>query len=38
MSTEPVQTIDEMASRRDAARLVKQYGCGPIEFTGSDGL
>src|SRR5690349_4209954 len=38
MSTKPVQAIDEMASRRDAARLLKQYGCGPIEFTGSGGL
>ena len=38
MSTRPALAIDEMAAQRDAAKLLKQYGCGPIEFTGSDGL
>jgi len=38
MSTKPVVSIDETAVERDAARLMKQYGCGPIKFTGADGL
>ncbi|HKT49385.1 MAG TPA: glycogen/starch/alpha-glucan phosphorylase [Candidatus Angelobacter sp.] len=38
MSTKPVSAIEEKSLQRDAAKLLKQYGCGPIEFTGSDGL
>ncbi|HWC19776.1 MAG TPA: glycogen/starch/alpha-glucan phosphorylase [Terriglobales bacterium] len=38
MSTKPVLAIEERAAQRDAAKLLKQYGCGPIEFTGNDGL
>src|SRR5690349_3927969 len=38
MSTKPVLTMNEMAAQRDAAQLLKQYGCGSIPFTGNDGL
>jgi len=41
MSTRPVSAIsaiDEKSLQREAAKLLKQYGCGPIEFTGADGL
>lgn len=38
MSTKPVVAIDEKSLQREAAELIKQYGCGPIEFTGDDGL
>jgi starch phosphorylase len=37
MSTS-VLAMDEKAAERDAAKLLKQYGCGPIQFTGADGL
>jgi glycogen phosphorylase len=38
MSTKSVVPIEEGAAQRDAAKLLKQYGCGPIQFTGADGL
>jgi len=38
MSTKSVLAMDEKAFERDAAKLLKQYGCGRIEFTGADGL
>ena len=38
MSTRPVLTIDDKNLEREAAKLLKQYGCGSIEFTGNDGL
>src|SRR5579859_1619275 len=38
MSTKPIVTIEEKAAQRDAEKLLKQYGCGPIQFTGHDGL
>jgi len=38
MSTKPVVAIDEKAAQREAEKLLKQYGCGPIQFTGADGL
>ncbi|HEU5412954.1 MAG TPA: glycogen/starch/alpha-glucan phosphorylase [Candidatus Angelobacter sp.] len=41
MSTKPVSaisSIDEKSLQREVAKLLKQYGCGPIEFTGADGL
>jgi len=38
MSTKPVLAITEMSAQRDAAKLLKQYGCGAIPFTGNDGL
>ena len=38
MSTKAVVGISERAELRDLAKLLKQYGCGPVQFTGSDGL
>jgi starch phosphorylase len=38
MSTKPVVSIEEGAAQRDVAKLLKQYGCGPIQLTGADGL
>jgi glycogen phosphorylase len=38
LSTKRVIPIETTAPYADAAKLVKQYGCGPIEFTGRDGL
>lgn len=38
MSTKPVSQIEEKSLQREATKLLKQYGCGPIEFTGTDGL
>src|SRR5215470_9933497 len=38
MSTMPALGVDEKVVRRDAAKLLKEFGCGPIEFTGADGL
>ena len=38
MSTRPIVPIEEKSAEREAAKLLKQYGCGPIEFTGADGL
>jgi len=34
----PALGVDEKVVRRDAAKLLKEFGCGPIEFTGADGL
>ena len=39
MSTKPIPVpIEEKATQRDAAKLLQHYSCGPIEFTGADGL
>jgi glycogen phosphorylase len=38
MSTNPVLKAVEKAAQADAAKLLKRYGCGPIQFTGTDGL
>jgi starch phosphorylase len=38
MSTRGVVSIEEKARKTDGARLLKQYGCGPIHFMGADGL
>lgn len=38
MSTKPITSIDEKNLLLDTAKLLKQYGCGPIQFTGADGL
>ena len=38
MSTRPVLTIEDKNLQKEATKLLKQYGCGSIEFTGDDGL
>ncbi|MGE5323232.1 MAG: glycogen/starch/alpha-glucan phosphorylase [Actinomycetota bacterium] len=38
MSTKSVLEIEEKKLQLEAAKLLKQYGCGPIQFTGADGL
>jgi starch phosphorylase len=38
MSTKSIIPIEERATKADGARLLKQYGCGPIPFMGADGL
>jgi len=38
MSTKPVAPIAEKSAALETAKLLKQYGCGPIEFSGTDGL
>src|SRR5499433_2064637 len=38
MSTMPALGVDEKVVRRDAAKLLKEFGCGPIQFMGADGL
>src|ERR1700758_232107 len=38
MSTKGIIPIDEKWTSADGAKLLKQYGCGPIPFMGADGL
>ena len=38
MSTNPVLEAVARAAQADAAQLLQRYGCGPIQFTGADGL
>jgi starch phosphorylase len=38
MSTKRTVPSETKAAQRDAAALLKQYGCGPIQFAGADGL
>ena len=38
MNTKRIVPFETKAAQRDAATLLKQYGCGPIQFTGADGL
>src|SRR6202008_4852897 len=38
MSTKSGMGAGTRAVQEDTASLLKQYGCGPIQFTGTDGL
>jgi glycogen phosphorylase len=38
MVTKGVMATGTKAVQKDAAELLKQYGCGPIQFMGTDGL
>jgi starch phosphorylase len=38
MSTKTLAAPEVKISKADLAVLLKQYGCGPIQFTGTDGL
>ncbi len=38
MSTKGIISIDDKWTKTDGAKLLKQYGCGPIPFMGADGL
>jgi glycogen phosphorylase len=38
MSTRRIVPMEAPAAQQEAARLLKQYGCGPIQFAGADGL
>lgn len=38
MSTKRLIPIEKKVPRTDAAKLLSQYGCGPIHFAGTDGL
>jgi len=38
MSTKGIAAIAAKAALEDPSRLLKQYGCGPIQFMGTDGL
>jgi starch phosphorylase len=38
MSAKGVISIDGKWTKADGAKLLKQYGCGPIPFIGADGL
>ena len=38
MSTKGIIAVDEKWTKADGAKLLKQYGCGPIPFMGADGL
>ena len=38
MSTRGAMATGAKASREDTSELLKQYGCGPIQFMGADGL
>jgi starch phosphorylase len=38
MSAKGIISIEDKATKTDGARLLKQYGCGPIQFMGTDGL
>jgi starch phosphorylase len=38
MSAKGIIPIDERWTKADGAKLLKQYGCGPIQFMGADGL
>src|SRR5215475_1447637 len=38
MATKSVIPIDPGTSPANLAKLLKQYGCGPVQFTGPDGL
>jgi starch phosphorylase len=38
MSTKHVRAPGASAEQRKAVELLKQYGCGPIQFMGTDGL
>ena len=38
MSAKGIIAIEEQVTQADGAKLLKQYGCGPIQFMGADGL
>src|SRR6516162_10079897 len=38
MSTRSTAAAGAKAAQADASELLKQYGCGPIQFMGADGL
>ena len=38
MSTKGTAASGAKAAQEDASRLLKQYGCGPVQFMGTDGL
>jgi glycogen phosphorylase len=38
MSTKSVMATGGKAAQEDAGKLLNQYGCGPIQFMGTDGL
>ncbi|WP_263365254.1 glycogen/starch/alpha-glucan phosphorylase [Edaphobacter bradus] len=38
MSTRRIVPMETTAEQQDVSRLLKQYGCGPIQFAGTDGL
>ena len=38
MSTKGIISVEAESSQAEGARLLKQYGCGPIPFIGADGL
>ena len=38
MSTKSVMATGAKAEQEDASKLLKQYGCGPVQFSGADGL
>jgi starch phosphorylase len=38
MTTEHITGTAAKAAREDPSKLLKQYGCGPIQFMGTDGL
>ena len=38
MSTKGIISVDEKWTRADGAKLLRQYGCGPIPLMGTDGL
>src|SRR5580704_2057937 len=38
MSTKSVMEYGARMAHGDVAQLLKQYGCGPIQFMGNDGL
>ena len=38
MSTKNVMATGAKTAREDTTRLLRQYGCGPVQFMGEDGL
>ncbi len=38
MTTERIAATAAKAAQEDPSKLLKQYGCGPIQFMGTDGL
>jgi starch phosphorylase len=38
MSTKGIAASAAKAAQEDPSKLLKQYGCGPIQFMGTDGL
>src|SRR5215470_6339742 len=38
MGTKRVIPLETRAPHAEIAKLLKQYGCGPVQFTGTDGF